>query len=84
MIANDQGQVTKEEAEYTDRSKNPSAHRCGICTEVTKNYATGTHGCRKVQGDVTDMAGCKQFFSLDLIKWANDKITIATNPPEKS
>ena len=83
MKANDQGQVTKAEAGYTEKSSAPAKHRCGICTEVYKDHATGQHFCRKVQGPVTDMAGCKQFFDLDLIKWANDPLTIATDPPEQ-
>ena len=83
MEANDQGQVTKAEAGYTEKSNAPALHRCGICTEVYKDHATNTHYCRKVQGPVTDMAGCKQFFDLDLIKWANDPLTIATYPPEQ-
>ena len=72
MKANDQGQVTKAEAGYTEKSSAPAEHRCGICTEVFKDHATGQHFCRKVQGPVTDLAGCKEFFNLDLIKWAND------------
>jgi hypothetical protein len=70
--ANDQGQVTKAEAGYTEKSSAPKEHRCGICTEVRKCPETGKHFCRKVQGEVTDLAGCKQFFNLNLIKWAND------------
>lgn len=79
MEVNSQGQVSKQAAEYTAKSKDPARHRCGICTEVYKDYSTGGHYCRKVEGEVTDMAGCKQFFDLDLIKWANDKIPITTS-----
>jgi hypothetical protein len=82
MKFNDQGRVSKEDAKYVEKSKSPAEHRCGICEYVRKCPETGEHYCTRVEGEVKDMAGCK-LFSVDLVKAANDPITIATNPPEK-
>jgi len=79
---NSAGQMSKEDAEYTDKSSSPAEHRCGICTQIRKCYVTGEHYCMVVIGPVVDMGGCR-LFDLDLIKDANSKITLATNPPEE-
>jgi hypothetical protein len=82
MEYNDAGQISKADAEYTDKSKSPAEHRCGICTQIRKCYVTGEHYCTVVEGPVIHMGGCK-LFDMDLIKNANSKITLATDPPEK-
>ena len=82
MKYNDAGQVSKQEADYTDKSSSPAEHRCGICTQIRKCHVTGEHYCAVVEGTVVDMGGCK-LFDMDLIKNATSKITLATNPPEK-
>jgi len=76
MKANDAGQVSKEDAKYVSGSSDPSRHCCGLCTWVFKDHDTNKHYCKKVEGEVTDLAGCKEFFDLNLIKWANWKIPI--------
>ena len=82
MLTNADGQVTKEQAKYTDESSSPAEHRCGICTQIRKCYETGKHLCAVVEGTVLDMGGC-ELFDKDLIKAATDEITLATNPPKK-
>lgn len=77
-----QGRMSKKDAEYTDKSKSPAEHRCGICEFITKCPSTGEHHCTKVIGDINPMGGCR-LFSVDLVVAANDPITLATNPPEK-
>lgn len=79
---NSLGQITKAEADYSDKSSSPAIHRCQICTMIRKCYETGKHYCTAVEGEVRDMGGCK-LFDIDLIKAATDPITIYTNPPEK-
>lgn len=79
---NTAGQVTKAEAEYTDKSSSPAEHCCGICTQIFKDHVTGKHYCKVVEGEVIDLGGCK-LFDLDLVKFANWPLTLATNPPEK-
>jgi hypothetical protein len=69
-MMNNSGQMTKAEAEYTDHSKDPANHCCGLCTAIRKCYETGEHYCTLVEGEVKDLGGCK-LFDLDLIKWAN-------------
>lgn len=82
MIKTDEnGQISKEDADYK-KSSSPAEHRCGTCTMVRKDHATGKHYCTLVRGDIDDMYGCK-FYDRDLVKAANDPLTIATNPPEK-
>jgi hypothetical protein len=70
---------SKEEVDYK-LSTNPVEHRCGICEHLFGHH--GEHGCQLVAGSIDDMFGCK-LFSPDLIKKANDKINVATNPPEE-
>ena len=82
MKYNDAGQVSKQDAEYTDKSKSPAEHACGICTKLRKCYVTDTHYCTAVIGEVVDLGGCK-LFDLDLIRNANWPHTLATDPPEK-
>lgn len=82
MKTNDAGQITKAEAEYTDKSSSPAQHCCGICTKIRKCYVTGSHYCTEVEGAVVDLGGCK-LFDLDLVRNANWPLTLATNPPEK-
>lgn len=76
------GMISKEAADYKDESANPAMHRCGVCTMVRKDPSTKVHYCTLVRGEVKDMGGCK-FFDMDLIKNANSKVTLATNPPKK-
>lgn len=76
------GQITKEQADYTDKSSNPAEHRCHICEFIRKCHVTGKHYCTKVEGEIAPMGGCK-LFSIDLVKDANSPITLATNPPEE-
>ena len=82
MLTNADGQITKEQADYGDVSSSPAQHRCGICSWIVKCPETGKHFCKIVEGEVKDMGGCK-LFDVDLIKAANDPITLATNPPKK-
>ena len=77
-----EGKISKEAAEYTDKSSSPAQHACGICTKIRKCHVTGAHYCAEVIGEVKDLGGCK-LFDLDLIKNANWPHTLATNPPEK-
>ena len=70
MEYNNAGQMSKADAEYTDKSKEPALHCCGLCTKIRKDYDTGTHYCTVVEGEVLDLGGCK-LFDLDLIRWAN-------------
>jgi hypothetical protein len=82
MLTNADGQITKEQAEYVTESKSPAEHRCGICEWRVRCHETGKLFCKFVEGEVASMGGCK-LFSIDLVKAANDPITLATNPPKK-
>lgn len=77
-----QGRMSKKDAEYTDKSKSPAQHCCGICEFITFCPENGEHHCTKVIGDVVPLGGCK-LFSVDLVKNATWPLTLATNPPEK-
>jgi hypothetical protein len=74
---NSEGQVTKQDANYTDKSSDPARHCCGLCESITKDHATGQHFCKLVEGEVKDLGGC-ELFSLNLIRWANWKIPITS------
>ena len=82
MLTNADGQITKEQADYVDKSSSPAEHRCQICEYIVKCPETGKHFCKFVVGEVAEMGGCK-LYSTDLIKWATDPITIAQYPPKK-
>jgi len=67
---------SKAEVDYK-KSSSPAEHRCGIC-----EFMLDDGGCALVEGKVEDLYGCK-LFSADLIKWANDPITLAAHPPKE-
>ena len=70
MKFNSDGQTTKTESDYKDKSSDPAIHCCGLCTQIIKCHETGKHFCRVVEGEVDYLGGCK-LFDLNLIKWAN-------------
>ena len=74
---------TKEEVHYGE-SSDPAKHRCGICSFLLDVPPRGSHiyACGIVSGPIDEMYGCK-FFDSNLIKAANDKLTLLSNPPAK-
>jgi hypothetical protein len=75
-------QISKAKADYADKSLSPAEHCCAICTQIFKDYSTGKHYCKTVEGEVQPLGGCK-LFDMDLVKFANWPITIAICSPEK-
>ena len=69
---------TKEEVDYGP-SSSPAEHRCQICEYLLGH--TPNHECGLVEGHIKDMDGCK-LFSVNLIKAANDPITLASHPKQ--
>ena len=67
---NDAGQMTKEKAEYVEKSSDPARHCCGLCSHIFKDHSTNKNYCRVVEGEVDRLGGCK-LFDLDLVRWAN-------------
>ena len=70
---------TKKEVDYGP-SKNPAKHRCGICSFREDIPGTCEMSCEIVEGPIEKMYGCK-LFDVDLIRAANDPITVASHPP---
>lgn len=70
------------QVKYTDKSSNPSKHRCGICVYLLKGGKDnhGHYECGIVEGAVQEEGGCKLFDS-DLIRAATDKMNLLNHPP---
>lgn len=73
--------MSKESAGYK-LSSSPAEHRCGICSYYLHLPGTKMMECGIVYGRIDPMMGCK-YFDVNLIKAANDPITLLSNPPQK-